>query len=178
MNYVEVLSENCKIAYLDQSAWHHRYHGTLHTYNASWGCSHLPQSQAPLTYSMELMSRYVSFQLFGTKCLVALRCYFGKTGVEHVTYCYPLSGVVCSNLRRMGKWFNYLVVLFLALWQTTATVVMLATHSLGIWAGECVGMGLEVMHRLQLSRNLWDSPGFLEFVPDPGMLRKLSRKSA
>jgi len=33
-------------------------------------------------------------------------------------------------------------------------------------------------HRLQLFRNLRDSPGFLEFVPDPGTLRKLSRKSA
>jgi len=35
-----------------------------------------------------------------------------------------------------------------------------------------------VRHRLQLSRNLQDSTGFLEFVPGPRMLRKLSRKSA
>ena len=33
------------------------------------------------------------------------------------------------------------------------------------------------IHRLQLSRNLQDSPGFLQFVPGPGTLRKLSRKS-
>ena len=32
-------------------------------------------------------------------------------------------------------------------------------------------------HRLQPSRNFRDSPGFLEFVPGPGMLRKLARKS-
>ena len=32
-------------------------------------------------------------------------------------------------------------------------------------------------HRLQLSRNLRDSPGSLQFVPGPGMLLKLSRKS-
>jgi len=41
-----------------------------------------------------------------------------------------------------------------------------------------MGITLRVSHRLQLSRNLWDSPGFLEFVPDPGTLRKLSQKSA
>ena len=32
-------------------------------------------------------------------------------------------------------------------------------------------------HRLQLSRNLRESPDFLEFVPGPGMLHKLSWKS-
>ena len=31
-------------------------------------------------------------------------------------------------------------------------------------------------HRLQLSQILQDSPGFLEFVPGPRMLCKLSRK--
>ena len=38
--------------------------------------------------------------------------------------------------------------------------------------------GLCNPNRLQLSRNLRDSPGFLEFVPGPGTLRQLSRKSA
>ena len=33
----------------------------------------------------------------------------------------------------------------------------------------------QLQHRLQLSQNLRDSPGFLEFVPGPGTLRKLSR---
>ena len=31
-------------------------------------------------------------------------------------------------------------------------------------------------HRLQLSRNLWDSPGFVDFVPGPGGPSYLSRK--
>ena len=31
------------------------------------------------------------------------------------------------------------------------------------------------VHRLQLPRNLWDSPGFLEFVPGPRTLNKLFR---
>ena len=32
------------------------------------------------------------------------------------------------------------------------------------------------MHRLQLSRNLRDSPGFVDFVPGPGGSSYLSRK--
>ena len=32
------------------------------------------------------------------------------------------------------------------------------------------------LHRLQLSRNLWDSPGFVDFVPGPGGPSYLSRK--
>ena len=42
---------------------------------------------------------------------------------------------------------------------------------------QIVHFGSIKKHRLQLSRNLRDSPGFLEFVPGPGTLRKLSRKS-
>ena len=81
---------------------------TPHIYNASWGCSHLPRSQAPLTYSMELMSRYVSFQLFGTKimsactiltslctpaCMQSLQCQQGKQreGRNGKTCIYPPS---------------------------------------------------------------------------------------